>query len=61
MESKVMAQEIDQTAEKVRSIAGGVVSEYRAKAEQYVRENPAKTMFSALGIGFVLGLTMFRR
>jgi ElaB/YqjD/DUF883 family membrane-anchored ribosome-binding protein len=28
--------------------------------EQYVRENPTKAVFTALGIGFVLGL-MFRR
>ena len=28
--------------------------------EQYVRENPTKAVFSALGIGFVLGL-IFRR
>jgi len=29
-------------------------------AEQYVRENPTKAIFTALGIGFVLGL-IFRR
>ena len=29
-------------------------------ANQYVRENPTKTVFTALGIGFVLGL-IFRR
>jgi len=28
--------------------------------EQYVRENPTKAVFSALGIGFVLGM-IFRR
>lgn len=28
--------------------------------EQYVRENPTKAVFSALGIGFILGL-IFRR
>jgi ElaB/YqjD/DUF883 family membrane-anchored ribosome-binding protein len=28
--------------------------------EQYVRENPTKAVFTALGIGFVLGL-IFRR
>lgn len=28
--------------------------------EQYVRENPTKAVFTALGIGFVLGL-VFRR
>jgi ElaB/YqjD/DUF883 family membrane-anchored ribosome-binding protein len=29
-------------------------------AEQYVRENPTKAVFTALGIGFILGL-IFRR
>ncbi|HEV3408786.1 MAG TPA: hypothetical protein VG095_00700 [Chthoniobacterales bacterium] len=28
--------------------------------EQYVRENPTKAVFTALGIGFILGI-MFRR
>ncbi|HEY0368349.1 MAG TPA: hypothetical protein VGC85_02015 [Chthoniobacterales bacterium] len=28
--------------------------------EQYVRENPTKAVFSALGIGFILGL-LFRK
>jgi ElaB/YqjD/DUF883 family membrane-anchored ribosome-binding protein len=28
----------------------------REDGEDYVRENPMKTVFSALGIGFVLGL-----
>jgi ElaB/YqjD/DUF883 family membrane-anchored ribosome-binding protein len=53
--------EVGQAAESVRSMADKVVNDYRAKAEQYVRENPAKTVFSALGLGFVLGLTLFRR
>ena len=29
-------------------------------AEQYIRENPTKAVFTALGIGFVLGLITFR-
>jgi hypothetical protein len=32
----------------------------RRAADQYVRENPAKAVFGALGFGFVLGL-IFRR
>jgi ElaB/YqjD/DUF883 family membrane-anchored ribosome-binding protein len=32
----------------------------REDGEQYVRENPTKAVFTALGIGFVLGL-VFRR
>jgi ElaB/YqjD/DUF883 family membrane-anchored ribosome-binding protein len=33
---------------------------FQEDAEQYVRENPTKAIFAALGIGFVLGL-IFRR
>ena len=36
------------------------VRTFQDDAEQYVRENPTKAIFSALGIGFVLGL-IFRR
>ena len=33
---------------------------FQDDAEQYVRENPTKAIFAALGIGFALGL-IFRR
>jgi ElaB/YqjD/DUF883 family membrane-anchored ribosome-binding protein len=33
---------------------------FQDETEQYVRENPTKAVFTALGIGFVLGL-IFRR
>jgi ElaB/YqjD/DUF883 family membrane-anchored ribosome-binding protein len=33
---------------------------FQEDAEDYVRENPTKAIFTALGIGFVLGL-VFRR
>jgi ElaB/YqjD/DUF883 family membrane-anchored ribosome-binding protein len=33
---------------------------FQEDANQYVRENPTKTVFTALGIGFILGL-IFRR
>jgi ElaB/YqjD/DUF883 family membrane-anchored ribosome-binding protein len=36
------------------------VQTFQEDAEQYVRENPTKAIFTALGIGFVLGL-IFRR
>ncbi len=36
------------------------VRSFQEDSEQYVRENPTKAVFSALGIGFVLGL-IFRR
>ena len=36
------------------------VRSLRDDSKRYVRENPRKTVFAALGVGFVLGLT-FRR
>lgn len=33
---------------------------FQEETEQYVRENPTKAVFTALGIGFILGL-IFRR
>src|SRR5229473_4232792 len=36
------------------------VRTFQDDAEQYVRENPTKAIFTALGVGFVLGL-IFRR
>lgn len=65
-------------AEDLRSAAGAMADEYRARgkevwddavdrvrsfqndSKQYVRENPTKAVFTALGAGFVLGL-IFRR
>ena len=36
------------------------VRSFQEETEQYVRENPTKAVFTALGIGFILGL-IFRR
>jgi len=36
------------------------VRSFQDDSEQYVRENPTKAVFTALGVGFVLGL-IFRR
>lgn len=35
--------------------ARSVADEYRQDGERYVRENPAKSVLIALGIGFVIG------
>ena len=47
-------------AEEVWNDARGRARTFQEDSEQYVRENPTKAVFSALGIGFVLGL-IFRR
>jgi ElaB/YqjD/DUF883 family membrane-anchored ribosome-binding protein len=65
------AQELRHAAEtratELRSRAEQTYGEYRAKyrtlredGEQYVRDNPTKAVFTALGAGFILGL-LFRR
>jgi ElaB/YqjD/DUF883 family membrane-anchored ribosome-binding protein len=43
----------DDTKERVRT--------FKEDADEYVRENPTKTVLAALAIGFVLGLIAFRR
>ena len=43
----------DDTRQRVRT--------FKEDAEQYVRENPTITVVTMLGIGFVLGLIIFRR
>ena len=48
-------------AEQVWDDAKHRVRTFTQDAEQYVRENPAIAVFTALGIGFVLGLIIYRR
>ena len=47
-------------AEQAWGDATSRVRTFQEDAEHYVRENPTKAVFTALGIGFVLGL-VFRR
>jgi ElaB/YqjD/DUF883 family membrane-anchored ribosome-binding protein len=47
-------------AEEVWGDARTKARTFQEDAEQYVRENPTKAIFTALGVGFVLGL-IFRR
>jgi ElaB/YqjD/DUF883 family membrane-anchored ribosome-binding protein len=47
-------------AEEVWNDATDRVRTFQDDTEQYVRENPTKSVFTALGVGFVLGL-IFRR
>ena len=47
-------------AEQAWGDATSRVRTFQEDAEQYVRENPTKAVFTALGIGFVLGLILRR-
>ncbi len=47
-------------AEEVWDDARHRVRSFRDDSEQYIRENPTKAVFTALGVGFVLAL-IFRR
>ena len=55
-----MAEEYRGRAEAVWDDARRRVRSFQDDSEQYVRENPTKAVFTALGIGFVLGI-IFRR
>jgi ElaB/YqjD/DUF883 family membrane-anchored ribosome-binding protein len=55
-----MADEYRGKAEQVWEDARDRARTFQEDGEQYVRENPTKAVFTALGIGFVLGL-IFRR
>ena len=55
-----MAGDYRDKAEQVWVDARDRARTLQEDGEQYVRENPTKAVFTALGIGFVLGL-IFRR
>lgn len=55
-----MAGEYRDKAEQVWDDARERARTLQEDGEQYIRENPTKAVFTALGIGFVLGL-IFRR
>jgi ElaB/YqjD/DUF883 family membrane-anchored ribosome-binding protein len=55
-----VAEEYRGRAEEVWNDARYRARSFQEDSEQYVRENPTKAVFTALGIGFVLGL-IFRR
>ena len=55
-----MADEYRGKAEQAWDDARERARTFQEDSEQYVRENPTKAVFTALGIGFVLGL-IFRR
>ena len=55
-----MADEYRERGKEVLDDALHRVRSFQDDSKQYVRENPTKAVFTALGIGFVLGL-IFRR
>jgi ElaB/YqjD/DUF883 family membrane-anchored ribosome-binding protein len=55
-----MANEYLGRAEEVWDDALHRVQSFQDDSKQYIRENPTKAVFTALGVGFVLGL-IFRR
>jgi ElaB/YqjD/DUF883 family membrane-anchored ribosome-binding protein len=55
-----MAQDYRDRAEQVWGDAKYKARSFQEDGEDYVRENPTKAVFTALGIGFILGL-IFRR
>jgi ElaB/YqjD/DUF883 family membrane-anchored ribosome-binding protein len=77
-DAKRGATHVRKGAEDLRSAAGAMADEYRARGKevlddalhrvrnlqddsrQYVRANPMKAVFTALGVGLVFGL-IFRR
>ena len=55
-----MADEYRERGKEVWDDALHRVRSFQDDSKQYVRENPTKAVFTALGVGFVLGL-IFRR
>jgi ElaB/YqjD/DUF883 family membrane-anchored ribosome-binding protein len=55
-----IAEEYQSRAEKAWDDARRRVRVFHDDSEQYVRENPAKAIFTALGVGLVLGM-LYRR
>jgi ElaB/YqjD/DUF883 family membrane-anchored ribosome-binding protein len=55
-----MADEYRERGKEVWNDAVHRVRNFQDDSKQYVRKNPTKAVFTALGVGFVLGL-VFRR
>ena len=55
-----MADEYRGRLEEIRDDALDRIRSFQDDGKQYVRENPTKAVFTALGVGLVLGL-IFRR
>jgi ElaB/YqjD/DUF883 family membrane-anchored ribosome-binding protein len=58
--ASAMADEYRGRVEEIRDEALHRIRGFQDDSKQYVRENPTKAVFTALGVGFVFGL-IFRR
>lgn len=56
-----VVEEYRDTAEQVWGDTTERVRTFNEDADEYVRENPTKTVLTAFAIGFVLGVITFRR
>ena len=55
-----MADNIAVALEEIRDDSLDRIRSFQDDSKQYIRENPTKAVFTALGVGLVLGL-IFRR
>ena len=53
---RVVGQQYHRDAEQSLEDAGANLSTFQKRAHEYVRENPIRAVFTAVGLGFVLGL-----
>jgi ElaB/YqjD/DUF883 family membrane-anchored ribosome-binding protein len=60
VKAKRAARDLRAAAQGLWDDAVDRASSFQDDSKQYVRENPTKAVVTALGVGFVLGLT-FRR
>jgi ElaB/YqjD/DUF883 family membrane-anchored ribosome-binding protein len=50
------ARDVKDRANAMADELKGKVNDWQKDAEQYVRENPTKSVLAAVGVGFVIGL-----
>ena len=55
-----VADELRERFSTISEEIKGRAKNWQTEAEKYVRENPTKSIFTAVGVGFVLGV-LFRR
>jgi ElaB/YqjD/DUF883 family membrane-anchored ribosome-binding protein len=58
--TEAKAEQFQDVVENAWSDAGSLTQRWQTEVETYVRQNPTKAVFMALGLGFVLS-RMFRK